>query len=92
MVVKLIHSLAQALKMHNDYRALHGAAPLQLSEELNAYAQEWAEHLAAKDVFEHRPRETRKCGENLFYGMNTQGINRMLLQYSYFRSTCEKVQ
>lgn len=32
-----------ALKAHNDYRALHGVAPLELSRDLCNYAKEWAQ-------------------------------------------------
>uniref|UniRef100_A0A914UJL3 SCP domain-containing protein n=1 Tax=Plectus sambesii TaxID=2011161 RepID=A0A914UJL3_9BILA len=61
---------SSALKMHNDYRALHGAPSLVLDDSLNAYAQEWAQHLAAIGTLQHRPAQSRKCGENIFCGMN----------------------
>merc|ERR1712168_604197 len=37
---------------HNAYRAKHGVAALKLSSELNALAQEWADHLIAENAFE----------------------------------------
>merc|ERR1712227_178357 len=44
-----------SLTAHNTYRAKHGVAALTLSSELNALAQEWADHLIAEGTFEHRP-------------------------------------
>lgn len=31
------------LEAHNNYRRIHGVAPLSLNKELSAFAQEWAE-------------------------------------------------
>merc|ERR1712066_1015826 len=53
-----------SLAAHNAYRAKHGVAALKLSSELNALAQEWADHLIAENAFEHRPNN--KYGENLY--------------------------
>lgn len=52
------------LKVHNEKREMHGVKPLKMSREICKYAQEWAEHLAAKDDFEHR--QGGKYGENLY--------------------------
>merc|ERR1712222_64977 len=53
-----------SLAAHNAYRAKHGVAALKISAELNALAQEWAEHLIATGRFEHRPNN--KNGENIY--------------------------
>merc|ERR1712126_375364 len=53
-----------SLTAHNTYRAKHGVAALTLSSELNALAQEWADHLIAEGTFEHRPNN--KYGENIY--------------------------
>merc|ERR1712032_1088987 len=53
-----------SLAAHNAYRAKHGVAALKISAELNALAQEWAEHLIATGRFEHRPNYSpRLCGK-----------------------------
>lgn len=54
----------ESLKRHNHYRAKHGAPPLKHSEQLCKYAQEWADNLAKRDKFEHRPNN--KFGENIY--------------------------
>ncbi|XP_077503714.1 Golgi-associated plant pathogenesis-related protein 1-like isoform X1 [Amblyomma americanum] len=53
-----------SLKWHNHYRAIHGVPPLKHSDELCRYAQEWADTLAKKDTFCHRPNN--KYGENIY--------------------------
>merc|ERR1712158_242422 len=53
-----------SLAAHNAYRAKHGVAALKLSSELNALAQEWADHLIAENAFEHRPNNNN--GENIY--------------------------
>ena len=56
--------IAEFLKVHNDARAEVGVGPLVWDEKLAAYAQEWADTLAAKgDDIEHRT--DLKVGENL---------------------------
>ncbi|XP_068989798.1 Golgi-associated plant pathogenesis-related protein 1-like [Neodiprion pinetum] len=54
----------ECLRVHNKYRAIHGSTPLRLNSEITSYAQEWANSLAKREAFEHRP----DClyGENLF--------------------------
>lgn len=54
----------ESLKRHNHYRAKHGVPPLKHSEQLCKYAQEWADTLAKRDKFEHRPNN--KFGENIY--------------------------
>lgn len=53
-----------SLKWHNHYRAIHGVSALKHSDELCRYAQEWADTLAKKDTFCHRPNN--KYGENIY--------------------------
>lgn len=55
--------IAEFLKIHNDARAEVGVPPLVWDEEIAAYAQEWAEKIAAEDNMIHRPNG--KYGENL---------------------------
>ncbi|XP_077503718.1 Golgi-associated plant pathogenesis-related protein 1-like [Amblyomma americanum] len=54
----------ETLKWHNHYRTIHGVPPLKHSDELCRYAQEWADTLAKKDTFCHRPNN--KYGENIY--------------------------
>lgn len=54
----------ECLKKHNHYRAKHGVPLLTLSPKLCDYAQEWANHLAKSDTFQHRPNN--KYGENIY--------------------------
>lgn len=54
----------ESLKWHNHYRAIHGVPALKHSEELCRYAQEWADTLAKRDAFSHRPNN--KYGENIY--------------------------
>lgn len=57
-----------ALDFHNKVRQDVGAAPLEWSADLAAYAQQWANHLAADSNcdLEHTPNNV--YGENLFGG------------------------
>jgi len=61
-----------ALAYHNEVRKGLGVAPLSWSDDLSAFAQAWAEHLASRGCrLEHRPRSgpwAQRHGENLFYG------------------------
>src|SRR5437870_223429 len=52
---------------HNKVRADVGVGPLQWSEDLARYAQQWADHLAATGCsMAHRTQH--RYGENLFQG------------------------
>jgi len=61
-----------ALDFHNKVRDQVGAPPLAWSESLSAYAQKWAEQLAARRCrMEHRPLSgewAQQYGENIFWG------------------------
>ncbi|XP_012282622.1 Golgi-associated plant pathogenesis-related protein 1 [Orussus abietinus] len=61
--------IEQCLKVHNKYRALHGSPDLKIEEELNKFAQEWAESLAKQDKAEHRDQD--QYGENIYAMSNT---------------------
>jgi pathogenesis-related protein 1 len=58
----------EMLTAHNSVRAMKGIVPLAWSSHLAAYAQQWADTLAAHKRFGHRPKTT--YGENLFEIMN----------------------
>ena len=56
------------LEAHNDYRSFHRAPPLKWSAELTRDAQDWANYLAATNLFEHDATARPKGqGENLYY-------------------------
>lgn len=52
------------LEAHNTYRRRHGVLPLKLDRKLCRYSEEWARHLAAKNILEHRPGSN--YGENIY--------------------------
>ena len=53
------------LAAHNEFRAKHGAAPLELCPELNESAQAWADHLSISGEFNHSNRAA-DVGESIF--------------------------
>lgn len=62
-------SAADAQKVlghHNTVRKDVGTPPLKWSKVLAAFAQEWADHLASTQTFNHRPNNN--YGENIFMG------------------------
>ncbi|CAG0881495.1 unnamed protein product [Darwinula stevensoni] len=68
----------EVLRYHNEYRALHGSAPLCLHEEINEYSQTWAKHLAnLNQGMMHRKdvgrKDGREYGENLYSYWSTEG-------------------
>ncbi|XP_058835803.1 Golgi-associated plant pathogenesis-related protein 1-like [Topomyia yanbarensis] len=54
----------EVLNEHNRLRAQHSAPPLQLSQPLCRYAQEWAQTIAGQNKLQHRTERT--YGENLY--------------------------
>ena len=60
------------VSLHNTVRAEVGVGPVRWSEDLAAYAKQWADHLATSRCrMEHRPpsgRGRHDYGENLFIG------------------------
>lgn len=57
------HSYVRA---HNRWRTDYGSDPVAWDNTIAAYAQEWADHLAAIDGFEHR--QSSPYGENIYAG------------------------
>lgn len=55
----------EVLRLHNECRSKHGVGPLVLGKSLNDHAQSWANNLAEKGLFLHRPNNY--FGENLFW-------------------------
>ena len=53
----------EAHSVTNDYRSKHDVDSLELSGDLSKAAQDWAEHLAKKDLFEHS--KSKDIGENV---------------------------
>lgn len=51
---------------HNRWRANYGTPSLVWDDTVAAYAQEWADHLATTNTFEHR--SNGRYGENMFWG------------------------
>merc|ERR1712066_1109150 len=67
-----------SLAAHNAYRAKHGVAALKLSSELNALAQEWADHLIAENAFEHRPNNNN--GEDMSLAISPRWCGKAALR------------
>lgn len=51
------------MKVHNEARAAVSVQPLEWSNKLATFAQEWADELGRSGAFEHRP--DNNYGENL---------------------------
>jgi hypothetical protein len=56
----------EILNAHNSYRSEVGVPPLAWSDTLASHAQEWANHLAATQSFQHSGADGE--GENLWMG------------------------
>lgn len=57
-----------AVTAHNEYRQRHQVAPLKHNQDLSAFAQKWADHLASSGAFQHNPNRDFKgnvLGENI---------------------------
>ncbi|CAF0948842.1 unnamed protein product [Rotaria sp. Silwood1] len=54
---------AETLQRHNELRARHCAPPLQLDNNLSTIAQNYAEYLASRNLFQH---SNNGYGENLY--------------------------
>ena len=65
------------LAKHNELRALHGSPPMTLTDELNADAMDYAEHLASLGGgLVHDPNLNQLGqGENLFWAWSSTGTN-----------------
>jgi pathogenesis-related protein 1 len=53
---------------HNQVRAEVGVGPVNWSPQIAQFAQQWADEIAKKGKFEHRPRGQQQYGENLAAG------------------------
>ncbi len=63
------------LKTHNAYRAKHSAQALKINQDINDFAQKYAEYLATYNKFEHNANKT--YGENLYtscFYLNTPDV------------------
>src|ERR1019366_6511193 len=60
------------LQRHNQFRARHGSPALAPDSDLDAYAQNWASHLAASSKFAH---SSGPYGENLYYEESSSAID-----------------
>ncbi|GFO49549.1 Golgi-associated plant pathogenesis-related protein 1 [Plakobranchus ocellatus] len=68
----------KSLAKHNELRARHGCPDLVLSDDLNDFAQNWAEHLAANNLFNHSGRTLpsgKKIGENIAMNSSSAGAD-----------------
>ncbi|KAK3767308.1 hypothetical protein RRG08_050859 [Elysia crispata] len=68
----------QGLRKHNELRALHGSPPLRLSDDLNQYAQKWAEQMARENNLHHSARTLdsgAKVGENIAMRSSSSGAD-----------------
>ncbi|GFS27175.1 Golgi-associated plant pathogenesis-related protein 1 [Elysia marginata] len=68
----------EALKAHNDRRKKHGVPPLKLNDELNKYAQDWADHLVKTGTFQHSNctlSNGDRLGENIANAWSSAGAD-----------------
>ncbi|CAF3657235.1 unnamed protein product [Rotaria socialis] len=61
-------------KHHNTLRAAHCSAPLQLDNNLNTIAQNYADYLAARNIFQH---SNNGYGENLYMTSSSAPIQSL---------------
>jgi glioma pathogenesis-related protein 2 len=78
------------LTEHNVYRSIHHSAALTSSNSLHKSAQDWANHLAKKDIFEHS--DNSQVGENIYasYGQNLS-VNAKTLAKDVIKSWYSEV-
>ncbi|KOC66548.1 Golgi-associated plant pathogenesis-related protein 1, partial [Habropoda laboriosa] len=55
------------LRLHNEYRTIHGSPPLQIDDQLNEVAQEWAVSLLKRGVLEYK--SDPEYGENIYLSL-----------------------
>lgn len=65
----------EALESHNQIRVLHAATKLKLNADLTRMAQEWAEHIADTNKFEHSNNSYlgQSLGENIAMRFTSTG-------------------
>jgi pathogenesis-related protein 1 len=87
----------QILAAHNSIRKQVGVPPLQWSDKLAAVARNWAENLAARGEFRHRPNNS--YGENIFEATNWRPSAAQVVKqwaseardYDYASNSCRRV-
>lgn len=74
---KIKNFIDEAVKVHNEYRAKHGASKLKHAKDLSENAQKWAEHLAAKNAFQHSDcvLKGERIGENICCKWSSTGAD-----------------
>ncbi|CAL1536735.1 unnamed protein product [Lymnaea stagnalis] len=67
----------EALEAHNVRRTKHLVPPLVLNDDLNEYAQNWAEHLVKSNTFQHSNCMLRsdRLGENVANKWSSEGAD-----------------
>ncbi|XP_062571774.1 uncharacterized protein LOC134233787, partial [Saccostrea cucullata] len=65
----------ECVKVHNKYRKKHGVSSLTHAKDLSAFAQKWAEHLAATNSFQHSDcmHKGERLGENIACKWSSSG-------------------
>jgi len=86
----------QVLAAHNEVRARVGVGPLEWSAKLAAHAQEWADTLAARNQFVHRPNS--RYGQNLLWSSRRESAGAVVglwaaeaRDYDYQSNRCRGV-
>jgi uncharacterized protein YkwD len=87
----------EMIASHNQVRTQVGVGPLTWSPSLAAYAQEWANKLAATGQFEHR--QNGGYGENLYWGQGRTASPSNVVtswaneasDYNYSNNNCRDV-
>ena len=82
------------LDAHNAWRTKYGVPPLKWDNDVAAYAQEWANKLAASRTFEHRTENT--YGENILWDGDTAVAPKAVVDrlgsedadYNFTTNTC----
>jgi len=69
--------VADAVKQHNHYRALHGAPKIKHNKELSKIAQAWADNLAKTNTFQHSTNKYKgdNLGENIANKWSSSGAD-----------------
>jgi uncharacterized protein YkwD len=71
--------IQEYLDFHNKARKEVGVPPVQWSDEIAAYSQEWADYLAQNNRFEHR--SDHRYGENIAMHYDNALVNGAKLWY-----------
>ncbi|XP_060558479.1 uncharacterized protein LOC132718772 isoform X2 [Ruditapes philippinarum] len=74
---KIKDFIDDAVKVHNELRAKHGAPKLKHTKDLSDYAQKWAENLAANNDFKHSDcvHKGERIGENICCKWSSTGAD-----------------